>query len=303
MQNDPNVPTDENFNPLFIGFTWEALPLKFMKEQDALKKAELLEESLNECEMQDDKLVEASRNVLRIFDSNEKDDEFKRSMHALAEDDDEDDDDHENSFDDIDNDDDDDDEEVEIVGRGFSIRNPIYKMLDPFQKLVFGRLVSRGRKTGYVLQNVIAKLMLARPDPTVKYCLMANSLGAHVVSGALMSPSNLPYKLHCAFIVQGAANSDWFGTSGKYSSLTENVAGPIVCTASEKDHLLRRVFKPFHGEAVGSLGFPEGKHLSMISRSDFENGDADYSWDLGQWNTVESTNFIDEGDPFCGGEL
>ena len=141
--------------------------------------------------------------------------------------------------------------------------------------------------------------MLAKPDPTVKYCLMANSLGAHVVSGALISPSILPYKLHCAFIVQGAASSEWFGSGGKYESIRENVAGPVVCTVSMKDHLLRNVFRPFHGEAVGNRGFPVANQMDMVPMSEHSCGI--YEWKCGDWNNVEGTQFIDEGNPFVGG--
>ncbi len=300
MQNDPNVPDDDSFKPLFIGFTWEALPLKFMQEEDALQKAELLEESMQECELQDEKLVTASRELRRAVEINDpKDEDFRSNMRALIGDESDDDDDNDGAIDEIDKEEEEDDGEPVVTQRGFSVPKPVYKLFDPFQKLVFGRLIARGRRTGRVLQRIIAKLMLAKPDPTVKYCLMANSLGAHVVSGALMSPSLLPYKLHCAFIVQGAASSEWFGSGGKYESVRENVAGPVVCTISQKDHLLRNVFRPFHGEAVGNCGFPVANHVEMVSKDEHSRGI--YQWKCGDWNNVEGTQFIDEGNPFVGG--
>lgn len=309
MQDDPNMPDDDSFNPLFVAFTWQALPLRFMQEEDALKRSELLEESLNECEIEDPPLVNASREIRRAAENRDtKSEELKGGLRALK--DEVSDDEDEGAMDVIDNDDEEEEEEepapeedgAEVADRSFNFRLPskfVIKVLDPFQKLVFGRLISRGRKTGRSMQDIIAKFMLAQPDPTVKYCLMANSLGAHVVSGALMSPSVLPYKLHTAFIVQGAANNEWYSEGGKYESVRENVAGPIVCTVSEKDHLLKRVFGPFHGDAVGSKGFPRGVTLEMRSRDDL--AEQKYEWCGGEWNSVEGTRFIDEGNAFVGG--
>lgn len=128
-------------------------------------------------------------------------------------------------------------------------------VLNPFQKLVFGCFISRTRKTCHVLQGVIEKLILARIDQTVKYSMMENSLGAHGVSGALVSPSVLPYNLHTAFIVQGALNNEWYNAGGKYNSVKQNLVGPVVFSVSQKDHLHGRVFGPFHGDAVRSSGF------------------------------------------------
>lgn len=306
MQNDKNVPSDESFNPLYVGFTWEALPLKFLQEEDALKKAELLEDAMTECELQDDKLVSAARELRRVAEAGVRDDYFKTTMLSLAQSDSEDDDDNEGAVAVVDEDDDQEEigqvveeDEAIVAERGFSLFKPVLKLFDPFQQLVFGRLIARGRKTGRVLQGVISKLMLARPNPTIKFCLMANSLGAHVVSGALMGPCGLPYKLHCAFIVQGAVNRDWFAPAGKYCSLIENVAGPVLCTSSAKDDLLRRIFAPFHGTAVGSAGFPDGITLPMLAESEY--GERTYEWSCGSWNTIEATQFVDEGDPFTGG--
>lgn len=54
MQDDATMPKGPNFKPLFIAFTWQSLPLKFLQQDDALARAELLGPAISECEMEED---------------------------------------------------------------------------------------------------------------------------------------------------------------------------------------------------------------------------------------------------------
>lgn len=56
--------------------------------------------------------------------------------------------------------------------------------------------------------------------------------------------------MHTVYFVQGACNADWYGATGRYTGVAEQVAGPIVCTTSQRDAMLSKVFEPFHGTSA-----------------------------------------------------
>lgn len=301
MQDDPTMPKGPDFKPLFVAFTWQALPLKFLQTKDALERAELLGPAMAECNMEQDAEACEAATACASAARGAAPPELQERLRTLAA----------GSHTGLDADDTTAEADAivsravaatavpagdiaETEDRTFQLPDCVANLLDPVQRLLFGRLIERGVATGHVLRGVMAKLMKAR---RAKYCLMANSLGAHVLAGALNERGDMPFRAHTVYFVQGACNRDWFSDRGRYKGVASQVAGPIVCTTSERDTMLSIVFEPFHGTAVGNDGFPEGCRMDMCSR----DAAAPYEWGCGQWNTVDGTKFIDEGSGIAGG--
>lgn len=308
MQNDRAMPTpEEGFNPIFIAFIWPALPLEFTSSQDALTRTELLAQFENEHPATDAstdiaQAAEAAAQALEVNDPDHP--QLNNGLHRLAE----------ASKDEIGPDEhveqminrlkteaaegveeEKDDDGNIIVG---GVTNILRAIMGPFETLVFSRLMRRGQATGEVMGRLIGKFMRASTGH-LKVCLMANSLGVHVLCGVLNNPDNLPYKLHTVFHVQGAIRSDLFSPSERFGSLHHNVAGPVVCTFSEHDRLLRIMFGLFHGPAVGLGGSPVGRKIVVKGLDELAN--TPYEFLCGHWNNVDCSKYIDEGSFFAGG--
>lgn len=289
MQDDKAMPEpSHDFKPIFVAFIWPALPIEFGRTDDALTKAQLLANSERE-QGEDSEIARACDAAERaIHNEDPDDDDLKHAMRSLVLE----------SRDDDDDDDDDPDtvvererevarqqgSEDEIQSRG--INNIFTTVMRPFETFVFGRLMKRGQRVGEVMGSVLGKLMKATEDRK-KVCMMANSLGAHVLCGLLNRPHQLPYKIHTVFFVQGAITKEWFHPGAKYGHVHEVVAGPVVCSYSERDLILRNMFGWFHGIAIGFAGTPIGQMIRM--KHLHEVVDEPYSLDCGAWNNVDGT--------------
>lgn len=318
MLNDKNIPTYPDFRPLFIGITWDSLPLSFLEHSNAIDLENLLELTLS-----------AHENSTNIDASSAANAAKKRGLCSLAlkdalvalksEADDDDEDDEGNNFDLnslFDAIDKSDrhlrmERRANLAGSWGGIKDAIgdaisdvaefagsaFKTViaDKIQHLVFGRLMGRGRRTGRVLGEVIMKLM--NVSEKARFSIMGNSLGVQVVIGALSVA--LPRKIHAAYLVQGATDASVFGPSGCFTDIVKKVAGPVVCTTSKHDRMLKNVFGAFHAPAVGQVGFPQGQRFRMKSRNEF--CDSPYKWNPGSWHSVDGSKFINEGGWIEGG--
>ncbi|CDF40325.1 hypothetical protein CHC_T00010118001 [Chondrus crispus] len=141
--------------------------------------------------------------------------------------------------------------------------------------------------------------MVANGDVKTKVCLMANSLGAHVLAGILNKPQTLPHKIHTVFFVQGAITREVFADTKKFCAINNNVAGPIICTHSERDLLLKNMFGVFYGSAIGLSGVERGH--SILMKGLRQAGEEPYRFACGEWTSVNGTQFIDEGNAIAGG--
>lgn len=291
MQNDTAMPT-ENFNPIFIAFIWPAVPLEFGRTPDALTRLELLKQNEKELAGEDSDIVKAAEAAqTAIEEEDDEKEDLVNEFKTLAA----------NTKDDDDYDDEDPDSKVarvreEAKSGGFigflgdTCSGVAANILNPFQNLVFGRLMKRGNRTGKVMEKVLGKIMRAKEGPRVKLCLMANSLGAHVLAGILNNPPTLPYKVHTVFFVQGAITRDLFEEGGKFAACKESVAGPIVCSHSQRDLMLKNIYAFFHGEAIGLGGVEPGAKLMMKSLD--EVNESPYEFTTGEWNSVDGTAYV-----------
>lgn len=292
MQNDAAMPT-ENFNPVFVAFIWPAVPIEFGRTPDALTRLELLKQNEKEMAGEDTDIVKAAEAAqTAIEEEDDEKEELVNELKVLAA----------NTKDDDDDDDDDEDPDTKVErvreqakSRGFmdviggTVTGVAANVLNPVQYLVFGRLMKRGDRTGRVMERVLGKLMRAKEGTRIKLCLMANSLGAHVLVGILKNPKTLPYKAHTVFFVQGAIAKDKFDEGGKLAGCKDSVAGPIVCTHSERDLMLKNIYAFFHGEAVGLGGVNPGAKLSMKSIEEVQ--ESPYEFSVGNWNSVDGTRY------------
>lgn len=289
MQNDVAMPeASDDFCPLWVGFTWPALPLSFFTAEDALTRAQLIEENEQQNGDPESDIAKAAHAVCASAEAGDEENEQVRlEMQNLA---------AASKYDD-DDDDEDPEEFVQRVIDEESERepgNPLRRavgsifttIVHPMENLMFGRLMARGKRTGNVLEPIVAKFMNAAEN-RMKVTLMANSLGAHVLCGILHKPNDLPYKLHSVFFVQGAISRDWFAPDGKYAHVVNAVAGPIVCTFSDNDLLLKNVFDPFHGDPLGVQGVEDSVLHEMKPLEEVE-GDP-YVLHNGVWNSVDGT--------------
>lgn len=299
MQDDHTMPPEsDDFRPIWIAFIWPALPFEFFKKNnDALTRAELVADQERQIEGEDSEIVKAidkAKAKAEAEDDNVDDDnDFLSSLRQLVQ---------KSRVDDEDEEDDDDnviskartlaDEEAEEdlpeADRGLaaSVKN----IMRPVEHLVFGRLQARGQRTGAIMGQVLGKIMKAT-EGKVKVCLMANSLGAHVLCGVLNNPKHLPHKIHTAFFVQSAISKDYFEGRGKYAGILKHIAGPLVCTYSERDLMLKNVFGPFHGKAVGFHGTSSGEHMKMKPLASLS--DDPYALACGEWSNVDGTEYVD----------
>lgn len=300
MQNDAAMPTHA-FNPLFVAFIWPAVPIEFGREPDALTRVELLANNERQMQGDDSDIVKAAEAAKKAVDNeNEDEEEMINELKVLAE----------NAHDD---DDDDDELPEDKVNRlrhmgkndglmgfvGEAVGGVTAHILNPFQNLVFGRLMKRGNRTGKVMESVLGKLMEATGEQRAKVCLMANSLGAHVLAGILDKPKTLPYKIHTVFFVQGAITRDLFDDGKKFAACKGTVAGPIVCSHSDRDLMLKNIYAFFHGDAIGIAGVDSGQRIRMKGLQ--EATESPYVFENGEWNSVDGTEFIDEGNAVAGG--
>lgn len=303
MQDDRSVPNDEAYKPLYIALTWESVPFTFLREKDALTRAEILGADA-ELQKNDPISANAMAATARVARGAPVD-ELKKPVYELA----------------IAQNAPDPDvvvdncvsrcaapaEEAKPEHVETAPEEPAAKavgwlprilrgFLEPIEHLVFGRLIARGTATGSVLHGILAKLMSAR---RAKFCLMGNSLGVHVLCGALRARGGLPFKAHTVFLVQGAVEQDWFAKKDKYADMLEQVAGPVVCTTSDKDTVLSILFESLNDFSLGRKGFPDGRRMKMREREALR--DEPYEWELGRWNTIDGSEFIDEGSGIAGG--
>ncbi|CAN8076250.1 unnamed protein product [Agarophyton chilense] len=302
MQDDRAMPeSSDEFRPIFIAFIWPAVPIDFIKTDDALTKAELLASSERELEGESE-IAHACEAAKRAIDNEDPDDDdLKESMRALVsqirDDDDEDDEDPENVIErerEVAR-----EAEYQVTSRRVEDLGDLFKVvMRPVETFVFGRLMKRGQRVGEVMGAVIGKLMKAS-EKRMKVCLMANSLGAHVLVGLLNRSHVLPYKLHTVFFVQGAIAREYFEDGGKFGHVKRIVAGPVVVSFSEHDLMLRNVFGWFHGIAIGFTGAPTGMTCRMKHISEID--DDPYNFECGEWNNIDGSEFINEGSPVAGG--
>lgn len=294
MQNDRAMPKGLDFRPLFVAFIWPALPIEFARTDDALTRAELLGKQERELVGEDSDIAKAADAAKAAMEAeNEDDEDLKDRMRTLVKD----------SKEEDDDDDDDDavvnnakekagakyDDDGNEVVEDFNLLTPFKRIFKPVEHLVFGRLMTRGQRTGVVMGSVIGKLMKAGKEKA-KVCMMANSLGAHVLCGVLSRPDQLPYRIHTVFFVQGAITKDLFNENGKFSKICNVVAGPVMCSYSARDLMLKNVYGPFHGGAIGFVGTSVGEHVRMKSLQELAS--SPYGLALGAWNNIDGSEYV-----------
>lgn len=301
MQNDAAMPTDEEdkpFKPVFVAFIWPAVPYDFFEEQDALTRTELLMNSEKQNTKSGDtdilRAAEAAKAAIEN-ETGEEDEALKEKMKELAESSVPDDDDEDEQEDDVVAVQNGDSDSVvsraketalsDVIEGICSVFTPI---LRPLENLAFSRLMKRGRSCGAMMGRIAAKFMKSAMagefEQKPLLTMMANSLGAHMLVGALSVSHEMPYKPHALFFVQGAIAKQWFGSGRRYSQYAGKVAGPIICTYSERDYLLKNVFGPFHGDALGFEGFPHGCALNMKCLEEMQ--EEPYVFENGVFNSV-----------------
>lgn len=287
MQNDAAMPT-ENFNPIFVAFIWPAVPQDFIKEEDALTRTELLIKSESENAAKDSDILEAAEAAKVALENEDPEDaDLQSKMATLAE--------HTVDVDAAEaaEEEDEDARAIQegdpdaVVQRARNTRagriiegvlSTFTPVLRPLENLMFGRLMKRGRQCGTYMGLVIGKMMkVAEGRPRV--CMMANSLGAHMLVGVLSVADQFPYKLHTVFFVQGAISKYHFAPGRRYANLRNRVAGPFVATYSDHDYMLCNVFGPFHGDALGFEGFSDGEVIDMKSMEEITDSPYDFSTD------------------------
>lgn len=258
LLNDTNMPSYKEFRPLFVCFTWESLFSPKDENIDATAFDDVQE-----------KLLELNKK--EYHDANTDDSASKKGfLGGVA------------NF-------------INCAGDALVQSVAHVANMANFDDHVFERLMPRALKTGEVLGGVMVKLMNASQN--TRFSLMANSLGAHVIGGALNV--DLPRKLHSVYVVQGAAESSWYNEGGQFSHIAGKVAGPTVCTTSDEDDMLKNVFSTIYGAAVGIKGFPRGVRLAMKSRK--ELAESPYKWTNGEWHTIDGSVFIDDIQMLAGG--
>lgn len=291
MQNDAAMPDGDHFRPIFVAFIWPALPLEFVRADDALTRTELLAAAEKEATGEETDIAKAAFAAKKaIEDDNPDDEDLANQLEILADD----------SRNDSDSEDDEDfeakvrrlKEEAVVQKAGFfgAMSNVAKTILNPFQHFAFGRLMARGQRTGKVMEKVLGKLMVANGDVKTKVCLMANSLGAHVLASILNKPQTLPHKIHTVFFVQGAITREVFADTKKFCAITNNVAGPIICTHSERDLMLKNVFGMFFGSAIGLSGVERGH--SILMKGLRQAGEEPYRFACGEWTSVNGTQYV-----------
>lgn len=174
------------------------------------------------------------------------------------------------------------------------------RVLGPLEYLVFRRVAKRAERVGAVLGAVVGKLMRAQEGERMRVCASGNSIAAHVLgSMAVAEKGGLAYKLHTVFYVQAAVERALFEDGGRFEGCRATVAGPVVCSYSRKDRVLGWMFEVFYDEAVGYFGFAGGERLVMKGLE--EKDREPYVFANGDWNSVDGTEFIDEGAFLEGG--
>lgn len=291
MQNDAAMPEGDHFQPIFVAFIWPALPIEFVRTDDALTRAELLAAAETDATGEETDIAKAALAAKRAIENEDPDDEdLANQLKVLADD----------SRNDSDSDDDEDwdskvhrlKDEAIVQTTGFfgAMSNVAKAVLSPFEHFAFGRFMSRGQRTGKVMEKVLGKLMVANGDVKTKVCLMANSLGAHVLASILNKPQTLPHKIHTVFFVQGAITSELFQDTKKFCTIDSNVAGPIVCTHSDRDLLLKNIFGMFHGLAIGLGGVERGHSILMKGLG--QAAEEPYRFACGEWTNVNGTEYV-----------
>lgn len=276
MQNDTEMPSDD-FKPMWVCIVWPSLPYGAATSDDALTRMELIaqnEDRYNRAQTTD--IQEAAAAAADAIKSEDADGEvLQRKMVSLTA----------NIVDeDVDYEDQiysaviDGNPEAAVERAKESWAAPlisgvlgIFKpILHPVETLVFGRLMKRGRTCGTHIVPMLKNWMTAASNRP-KVTMMANSLGSHVLVGILKQADDLPYKIHATFFVQGAIDRALFGGFGRLKHLAGKVAGPTVATFSTRDYLLKNIFAPFHGDALGFKGFPDCTPIPMKSLSEVES--------------------------------
>lgn len=280
------MPT-EDFFPIFVAFIWPAVPQDFIKETDALTRTQLLIKSEEENSANNIDILEAATAAQTAIEQDDpEEEEFKQKLTTLAE--------NAVDIDDAENDEEEDGdanavkagEPEAVVQRARETEassiiegalQTFKGVLRPFENLVFGRLMKRGRQCGTYMGLVLGKLMKSA-EGQPKVCMMANSLGAHVLVGVLSNAHKMPYKIHTVFFVQGAISRYWFAPGRRYGMLPERVAGPFVATFSDLDFMLKNIFSPFHGDALGYEGFAVGSVIDMKSLEEIDENPYDFEY-------------------------
>lgn len=296
MQNDKAMPT-EDFNPLFVTFIWPSMPNSLADQEDARTRMELvIQNETNNGHAESDIVKAAAAAKKAIENENADDEELVGALKVMAQKTKED----KQEADSEDDSDDEPDVKVEKVRE--EAKNGVFKViggaalgltlnvasrvLSPFEFILFGRLISRGNRVGKVMETVLAKFMKAKEEP-LKVCMMANSLGAHVLAGCLRKPKNMPYKIHTVFFVQGAVETNKFADGGKFSSCKDSCAGPILSSYSNKDRTLRYMFDFFRDTPLGWDGFPGGQKVEMKSLEEY--AEVPYQLKNQEWNSVNGS--------------
>lgn len=305
MQNDAAMPRDdENFRPLFVGFVWPGVPFKKLQRLIGAASAALSEncaDADDPCACDDSAPDDPAPDEDAAEEGVSSADASSSAATATAAP-------HlgdgysDSGSDDASHGDDAQQSDVGENPLGCALNDvfsALREELQPVEHAVFGRLIARARAVGTGWAVILGKLLrAAQPPSRPRLSLMANSLGVHVVLGALHAArQQLPYRPAAALLVAGAVQRKEFASGGGDARLCDNLAGPLVATFSRKDYLLRNVFGPFHGCAVGYAGFGVGDEMIMRAVEDI----GEYEFGAGRLVSVDGTEYIKDGNFFEGG--
>lgn len=135
----------------------------------------------------------------------------------------------------------------------------------------------------------------------LRVCASGNSIAAHVLAAMVTGEGvrELEEKLHAVFLAQGAIEQRLFASGGRFEGCVNGVAGPVLGSYSRRDRILGWMFEVFYDDAVGYVGFEDGERFVMKRVE--ETVKEPYRFANGWWNSVDGTEFIDEGPLWEGG--
>jgi len=180
--------------------------------------------------------------------------------------------------------------------------------------ILFGRYQRRAKVIGRTgVRQLLATLMAAAgrhaAGGRLKFHAAGHSLGAHVVSSAVVGPRGarppLPAKVHSLVLVQGAVPAGAYGAGGPYGALSVAggpVAGVTVATHSPSDGALWFYGRAYGGEPLGRVGATHSRpspplRVTMVAATEA------YGLTPGAFVNVDAGAYIDKVAGGLGGKL
>jgi len=180
--------------------------------------------------------------------------------------------------------------------------------------ILFGRYQQRAKVIGRTgVRQLLATLMAAagrhEAGKRLKFHAVGHSLGAHVVSSAVVGPHGarppLPAKVHSLVLVQGAVPAGAYGAGGPYGALLVAggpVAGVTVATHSLSDGALWFYGRAYGGEPLGRVGATHSRPSPPLEVTMLAATEA-YRLTPGAFVNVNAGAYIDKVSDGLGGKL